>query len=94
MINSRFGTKGRRSRLSDYIRALCSAIRQQTEDVEVDVQSDELELGIDRALPVGLILNEAAMNSIKHAFGPDGGQNRCPTGRRCWFWRSSPYCVR
>ena len=66
--------EGQTVRLSDYIRALCSAIRQQIEDVEVDVESDELDLSIDRALPVGLILNETAMNSIKHAFGPDGGR--------------------
>ncbi|MCK1512729.1 GAF domain-containing protein [Bradyrhizobium sp. 190] len=66
--------EGQTVRLSDYIRALCSAIRQQIE--EVDVESDELELSIDRALPVGLILNETAMNSIKHAFGPDGGRIR------------------
>jgi two-component sensor histidine kinase len=66
--------EGQTVRLSDYIRALCSAIRQQIEDIEVDVESDELELSIDRALPVGLILNETAMNSIKHAFGPDGGR--------------------
>jgi two-component system, sensor histidine kinase PdtaS len=66
--------EGQTVRLSDYIRALCSAIRQQIEDVEIEVQSDELELSIDRALPVGLILNETAMNSIKHAFGPDGGR--------------------
>ncbi|WP_065754336.1 sensor histidine kinase [Bradyrhizobium paxllaeri] len=63
-------------KLSDYIRALCSAIHQQIEEVEVDVITDELELSIDRAVPVGLILNEAAMNSIKHAFGPEGGRIR------------------
>jgi two-component sensor histidine kinase len=66
--------EGQTVRLSNYIRALCSAIRQQVEEVEIDVESDELELSIDRALPVGLILNETAMNSIKHAFGPDGGR--------------------
>jgi len=66
--------EGQIVRLSDYIRALCGAIRQQVDNIEIDVECDELELGIDRALPVGLILNEAAMNSIKHAFGPDGGR--------------------
>jgi two-component sensor histidine kinase len=65
--------EGQIVRLSNYIRALCNAIRQQVENVEIGVECDELELSIDRALPVGLILNEAAMNSIKHAFGPEGG---------------------
>jgi len=66
--------EGQTVRLSSYIRALCSAIRHQVEEVEIDVESDELELSIDRALPVGLILNETAMNSIKHAFGAGGGR--------------------
>lgn len=61
-------------RLSEYVRALCSAIRQQTDLVKVEVETDELELTIDRALPLGLIMNEIAMNSIKHAFGPEGGR--------------------
>ena len=59
--------------LSDYLRALCLSIKQQAEGIEVDVQANELELSIDRAVPLGLILNEIATNSIKHAFGPDGG---------------------
>jgi two-component system, sensor histidine kinase PdtaS len=66
--------QGQIVRLSYYVRALCSAIRQQVEEVEVDVECDELELSIDRALPVCLILNETAMNSIKHAFGTEGGR--------------------
>src|SRR4051794_17865149 len=41
-------------RLSDYIRALCSTIGQQSEAVEVNVEADELELTIDRAVPLGL----------------------------------------
>jgi len=61
-------------RLSDYINALCVSIRQQTEAIEIDVECDELELSIDRAVPLGLILNEAATNSIKHAFGSEGGR--------------------
>ncbi|WP_349631015.1 sensor histidine kinase [Bradyrhizobium liaoningense] len=66
--------EGQSVRLSSYIRALCAAIRQQVERVDIDVECDDLELSIDRALPVGLILNETAMNSIKHAFGFDGGR--------------------
>ena len=61
-------------RLSDYINALCIWLRQQSEAIEIDVECDELELSIDRAVPLGLILNEAATNSIKHAFGSEGGR--------------------
>jgi len=68
--------EGQIVRLSHYIRALCNAIRQQVEEVQIEVECDDLELSIDRALPVGLILNETAMNSIKHAFGTRGGRIR------------------
>jgi two-component sensor histidine kinase len=61
-------------KLSNYLRVLCQSIRQQTEGVELDVEADDLELAIDRAVPVGLILNEIATNSIKHAFGENGGR--------------------
>jgi len=60
-------------KLSDYIRALCASIRQQAERIEVEIEAEELELTIDRAVPLGLILNEAATNSLKHAFGASGG---------------------
>jgi two-component sensor histidine kinase len=64
---------GQAVKLSDYVHALCAAIRQQAEGIEIDAKADELELAIDRAVPLGLILNELATNSIKHAFGPQGG---------------------
>lgn len=60
--------------LAGYLRALCAAIEQQYEGVmTVDLQADEIDLLIDRAVPVGLILNEAVTNSVKHAFGSAGG---------------------
>ena len=47
------------------------------------MQADELELSIERAVPLGLILNEIATNSIKHAFGSEGGETRQTSrGRR------------
>jgi two-component system, sensor histidine kinase PdtaS len=64
---------GRIVRLSDYVLALCSSIRQQADGIEINAVCDQLDLSIDRAVPVGLILNEAATNSIKHAFGANGG---------------------
>jgi len=60
--------------VAGYLRALCASIEQQTEDVAVEVEADEIELAIDRAVPLGLILNEAVTNSVKHAFGEAGGR--------------------
>jgi two-component sensor histidine kinase len=60
--------------LAAYIRALCASIEQQADGIAVDLDADEVELAIDRAVPLGLILNEAATNSIKHAFGNEGGR--------------------
>jgi len=61
-------------KLADYLRALCHSIRQQVESIEIEIEADELELPVDRALALGLVLNEAAMNSIKHAFKDGGGR--------------------
>jgi two-component sensor histidine kinase len=60
--------------LPAYLRALCFSIKQQVENIEIDFEADEVELAIDRAVPLGLILNEVATNSVKHAFGPEGGR--------------------
>ena len=60
-------------KLSNYIRALSQSVSQQTDAISIDVEADELELPIERAVPLGLILNEAAMNSIKYACGSAGG---------------------
>jgi two-component sensor histidine kinase len=60
--------------VAGYLRALCASIEQQAEDVSIEVDADEVEMAIDRAVPLGLILNEAVTNSIKHAFGEEGGR--------------------
>lgn len=63
-------------KLADYLRALCHSIDQQVENVEIDFDGAELDLTVERAVCLGLILNEAVVNSIKHAFGEGGGQIR------------------
>lgn len=61
-------------KLGDYLRALCQSIRRQVDGIEFDVDVDEIELTIDRAVALGLVVNEAATNSVKHAFGERGGR--------------------
>lgn len=60
--------------LAVYVRALSSAIEQQLDAIGIDLELDEVVLLVDRAIPLGLILNEAIVNSAKHAFGPEGGR--------------------
>ncbi|WP_249356293.1 histidine kinase dimerization/phosphoacceptor domain -containing protein [Maribacter sp. ACAM166] len=40
----------------------------QNEQVIVDLEMDELELDVDIAIPIGLIVNELITNSLKYAF--------------------------
>lgn len=46
------------------------AATQQAPDqnIKIDLQADDLQLNIDQAIPVGLILNELLTNTFKHAF--------------------------
>ncbi len=57
---------------SEYIRRLCTLVVQATSPsvdrvaLKLDLQS--VALGIDRAIPCGLILNELLINAMKHGF--------------------------
>jgi|UPI0004842602 two-component sensor histidine kinase len=59
--------------LADYLRALCLSIKRQVDGIEFDVAADEIHMPIERAIALGLILNEAATNCLKHAFDDSGG---------------------
>lgn len=56
-----------------YLRALCGNLDQQFDTVAVELRADELELAPERAIALGLIVNELVTNSIKHAFDERGG---------------------
>lgn len=55
--------------------------------IEVQVDVDDVVLGLDTAVPCGLIINELVSNALKHAFpGHRGGQRsavppRLPNGK-------------
>lgn len=54
-----------------YIRELTGYLRdsfQSEKKISFDMQLDQISLDVSQAVPVGLILNEAINNAIKHAF--------------------------
>ena len=54
-----------------YVPALISALRQLhggDENVTINVDTEPISLGIDRAVPLSLVLNELISNSLQHAF--------------------------
>jgi two-component sensor histidine kinase len=59
--------------LAEYLRALCVSIKHQVDNIELDIAADEVHMPIDRTIALGLILNEAATNCLKHAFDDSGG---------------------
>jgi two-component sensor histidine kinase len=61
---------------SEYIRSLAAYLvrsyRGSSGPVALKVNADDVLLGIDTAVPCGLIINELISNSLKHAFPPNG----------------------
>jgi hypothetical protein len=57
--------------LEDIINSIFSSYAQVTNSIDFELNIDEVHLGIDTAIPLGLCVNELVANSIEHAF-PDG----------------------
>ncbi len=64
-----------RINLGDYFRELCSGLISAygARGVELLYAGDNIELEFDRAIPMGLVLNEIITNSLKYAFGEGAG---------------------
>lgn len=60
----------------DYLRSLCAHLVPQWSETKVEIEAQRVSIPVDRAVPVGLIVNELVTNSIKYAFGNDGGRIR------------------
>jgi two-component sensor histidine kinase len=58
---------------NDYLKALCANIDPGRPRMTIEVDADPASIPLDRAVPAGLIVNELVSNSIKYAFGEEGG---------------------
>lgn len=63
--------------LGDYLRSLCANLASfhgfDTRGIGLDIDIEPLSIEIDRAVPLGLIVNEFIVNSFKHAFADGRG---------------------
>lgn len=60
-------------KMHDYLRALCANIDPRRPQIVIEVDVDDAGIPLDRAVPIGLIVNELVTNSVKYAFDDEGG---------------------
>ena len=60
---------------AEYLRDLTAFVLRSyavsSDSIKLDIKADDVSLGVDTAIPCGLIISELVSNSLKHAF-PDG----------------------
>ncbi len=54
--------------VEDLVRGLVTTYSMTGKGVKLDLRVDPISLGIDNAIPLGLVINELVSNALKHAF--------------------------
>lgn len=57
--------------VGELVDSLCRSSLADPERIQVKLEIRNIELGVDEAIPCGLIINEFVSNSLKHAFPGD-----------------------
>lgn len=57
--------------LSELVQELIKSFPVNSQQISISEELEKIELEITKAVPVGLIVNEAITNSLKHAFSSD-----------------------
>jgi PAS domain S-box-containing protein len=70
--SSRGGSIAADAYLKEIAKQLSASLIRDKSGIEIRVKAEPLKIDPDRAVPFGLLINELATNSIKHAF-PNGG---------------------
>ncbi|HZC83851.1 MAG TPA: histidine kinase dimerization/phosphoacceptor domain -containing protein [Rubrobacter sp.] len=77
---------------SEFITSLCDDLRASLvgiRPIKVEVEAESHPLPVDRAVPVGLIINELLTNALKHAFP----EERSGTVRVRFFRTGDDFCL-
>jgi two-component sensor histidine kinase len=54
--------------LSELVKELVKSFPIKAQQIKIEEELDKIEIEITKAVPIGLIINEALTNSLKHAF--------------------------
>lgn len=60
--------------LSELVQELVKSFPSKTKQIQIQEELEKIELEITKAVPIGLVVNEALTNALKHAFN-SGNQN-------------------